>query len=368
MSEQYFFKGQAKTKGVMIFLLVGLLSVFGISLDILAGVLLIPKSGRIPHPYYHHGFKKNFHAVEQWGEKKYTFYTNSLGLKDRSRRKISLMNEQYRIVFIGDSFTEGIGFPYPQTFVGMVAHELTPRGIEVLNAGVASYSPKLYYLKMQYLLEVVGLKCDELMVYIDISDIQDEVAYETFSPTLADNPNNQLKKRVKNFFLAIPNNSYLRYAYRVYMKRITPQTLSDAEKTYYEERDKWTSDESIYQQWGDYGLHLAAGWMEKLIELCNQYQIKMTIAVYPWPQQILQQENRCKQVEFWEIFAQAHQIDFIDYFPAFIDSCPSPQPIEQYFIQGDVHWNEEGHRHVAQKFLDFYLPTFCEADCSQGHS
>ena len=43
----------------------------------------------------------------------------------------------------------------------------------MLNAGVSSYAPSVYYEKLKYFLDA-GLTFDEAVVYIDISDIHDE--------------------------------------------------------------------------------------------------------------------------------------------------------------------------------------------------
>jgi len=53
---------------------------------------------------------------------------------------------------------------------------------EILNAAAVSYSPRIYYLKTKYLIEEKGLVFDELYVFIDISDIQNEIVYQNFYP------------------------------------------------------------------------------------------------------------------------------------------------------------------------------------------
>ena len=45
--------------------------------------------------------------------------------------------------------------------------------IEFLNAGVASYSPSIYYRKIKYLIEN-GLQFDEVVLFSDTSDVTDE--------------------------------------------------------------------------------------------------------------------------------------------------------------------------------------------------
>ena len=85
--------------------------VFTLFVDIIAGLFLIPRTRgyhRKYHYYYHHDFVPNKEALEYWG-KDYIVHTNSLGFKDKSIRNVPLAVDKRRIVFMGDSFTEGIG-------------------------------------------------------------------------------------------------------------------------------------------------------------------------------------------------------------------------------------------------------------------
>ena len=77
------------------------------------------KQIRIKHPIYHHTFKSTFKSIETHVLGKYTIFTNSLGFKDESSRNILLKSKNHRILFIGDSFTEGVVFDYKNIFVGI---------------------------------------------------------------------------------------------------------------------------------------------------------------------------------------------------------------------------------------------------------
>ena len=164
-----------------IFLLLTLLLDFS-----LTGVYHLYKYGTI-HKYaarsamrerssiFHHTLKANsHHSIEPWGHLIYSLSTNSLGFKDRAIRQVPLHSSQYRILFMGDSFTEGVGYEYERTFVGRLDEVLKSYNIEILNAAVATYSPTIYFKKTEYLLETVGLDFDHLIVFLDISDIKDE--------------------------------------------------------------------------------------------------------------------------------------------------------------------------------------------------
>ena len=138
---------------------------------------------RRAHPYFHHGLLPGRESITRWGSgERYPVYTNSLGMLDASVREVPLVTSKHRVLFIGDSYTEGLGVPYSETFVGLLAARVNPEDVEILNGAVLSYCPKLYHLKVQFLLEEMGLEIDELFVFIDISDIQDEILYRDFEP------------------------------------------------------------------------------------------------------------------------------------------------------------------------------------------
>lgn len=338
------------------------------------------KSFRTESEYYHHDLRANKQGQDLWGDSTYEMATNSLGFKDVSVREVSLKATKKRILFMGDSFTEGIGLPYRQTFAGIFA-EAVKDSIDVLNAGCVSYSPKLYYLKTKHLIEKTKLQFDELFVFIDISDIQDETVYVSFvakdsmlqkaeqaqNQVVANNSiankqtTNTQTKGTKNtlssffnfakLFPDFNNNSLIFYALH---SRFSPP--DNSQKQYYEERPNWTLNDSIYQKWGIKGVALAQENMKKLVVLCNQNQIKLTIAIYPWSQQVKQRDVNSKQVQIWTQFAAANQLQLINFFPDFIneESTDYETFYKKYYIAGDVHWNEAGNKFFATNLLKHF--------------
>ena len=131
---------------------------------------------RRPSALYHHDLAKNVALDDvQWRAATYTVNTNSLRFRDNSVRDVPLVAERRRIVFMGDSFTQGVGIDYPMTFVGRIAEALSAKGIEVLNAGVSSYSPIIYWKKTQHLVEKLAFNFDEMVVFLDISHAHDRL-------------------------------------------------------------------------------------------------------------------------------------------------------------------------------------------------
>lgn len=122
------------------------------------------KSYRVPSKKYHHDLKSKasvYLKTTMWGKRRYSIFTDSLGFKSKSVKETPLVSNNYRILFIGDSFTEGVGMNFEESFVGIIADKLLGENIEVLNAGAATYSPIIYWRKIKYLVEELGLKFDE---------------------------------------------------------------------------------------------------------------------------------------------------------------------------------------------------------------
>ena len=104
-----------------------------IGAQILRAVLPGWESFRVRSEIYNHDFAKMADEVGIWGPFRYRMRTNSLGFKDEANRLVPL--DHRRVVLIGDSFTEGIGYEFGKTFAGILAKELAEDDVEVLNAG-----------------------------------------------------------------------------------------------------------------------------------------------------------------------------------------------------------------------------------------
>src|ERR1700709_1338270 len=113
------------------------------------------RNPRIANAVYDHGFAAGFDGYDVWGELRYRLITNSFGLKDAWARTVPLKSPSRRVLLIGDSFVEGIGMSFEDSFAGMLYRAGQQRSdkIEFLNAGVSSYSSSIYYKKIKYLIE-----------------------------------------------------------------------------------------------------------------------------------------------------------------------------------------------------------------------
>jgi len=103
------------------------------------------------------------------------FATNSLGLRDREYRRPK-PPATFRILMLGDSFTEGGGLVLEDTVAKRVERALEAWGCgvyEVVNAGTASYSPILEYLRLQEVAPI--LEPDLVVLNFDMTDVHDDV-------------------------------------------------------------------------------------------------------------------------------------------------------------------------------------------------
>ena len=309
-------------------------------------VQAVERSYRVKSDFYDHGLApKQVIPNAVWGSRRYELATNSLGFKDATPRNVSLKTTSRRIVFIGDSFTEGIGVPYDATYVGRIAAALKHQEIEVLNAAVASYSPKLYVAKIRHLIEKVGLTFDELFVSIDISDPSDDIAYHRIGKYYTDRPpaRRSFDQHVKDF---ISENTVLTH----FFLKLTKDLIEPPRETEHW-RSRWT-DEGGYLNHHTLGLELNSTNMNELDALLSRNGIRLTIAVYPHPRQIKAGLRDSLAVTHWREWASEHNAGFVNLFPRFIDHRDWRDVIDTYFMPGDIHVNEKGHEVFAAAFLD----------------
>lgn len=314
---------------------------------------------RVRSDIFHHGFEPLASARSAWGSLVADYRIDSLGLRDASAREIPLRSDRRRLVFVGDSFTEGIGIDYEKTFVGLVAQALEPKGLEVVNAGCASYSPVIYYRKVRWLLDQ-GFKFDELAVYVDVGDIQDEVTYFLDGDgNVASDELRRLREQRQNIRYPLPR-PLQNLTVRQFLKRNTIglfalyERMEKAVATEDRRDGLWTVEPRLFEEFGREGLARARRNMDLLADLLAERGIRLTVAVYPWPDQVRRGDLHSLQVSFWKQWAAGRGAGFLDYFPRFVDPSRRREILTRDFIRGDIHWSEAGHQAVAEGFLEYW--------------
>ena len=119
------FKNFSRKTEILIFIIIFIVSF--VFVDFLAGYFYAKKIRlyRKANFFYHHELVRNISNLNVlWGKEYYKISTNSLGFRDKNNRKIPLKNDIYRIILMGDSFTESVGVNWENSFPGILSENL----------------------------------------------------------------------------------------------------------------------------------------------------------------------------------------------------------------------------------------------------
>ena len=333
-----------------------------LALDLAAGRWLLrpaegPRRHAVPHPVYHHDLAPGVvDSPDQWGPLPFRVTTNSLGFRDVAPRQIPIRSEGERTLLVGDSFVFGVGYDYPLTFAALFTAAMAEAGVEVLNAAVVSYSPIIHVRKLERLLLDVGLEVDEVVVFLDISDTKnDALDYELDEQGRVVFSEDQRWGSVLRRALPFSSELWTRAGAALGFGRQQAAGWS----TRGTDAGMWTVDDALYEAWGRRGLEAMASRMDRILALLRSRGVRLTVVVYPWPDQILAGDRESRQVAFWRSWCEERSVPFLDLFPDFIAGQPAENQsvVERYFIPGDVHFNRAGNRYFAELLIERLGPS-----------
>jgi hypothetical protein len=314
----------------------------------------------------------NFDGYDVWGDLRYRLVTDSLGFKDASARTVPLKSDSRRILLIGDSFTEGIGLNFEDSFAGMLyrAGQERSEKIEFLNAGVLSYSPSIYYKKIKYLLQS-GLQFDEVVLFSDTSDVRDEATsyfciddvpeYRAHCTSAEGSAQTAAHAPQKRDFLI--DRFVVTNRVRIYIKRSIQSFLGNRRRSIYTDyrATGWlvpgADVGAVYQPLGvEGGVARSLQNMRALADLLKARNIPLTIVVYPWAQQLALGDRDSRQVSLWRDFCPGRCKAFINLNPAFFAAADSDKNwYEHLFIVGDDHYSAVGNRLMFEQLAKHLL-------------
>jgi hypothetical protein len=323
------------------------------------------RAARIANPVYDHGFSAKFEGYDVWGEVRYPLITNSLGFKDASPREVPPKSSSRRILLIGDSFAEGIGMRFEDSFAGRLqrAGEGRSDKVEFLNAGVSSYSPSIYYRKVKYLIES-GLQFDEVVVFSDMSDVTDEATsyfcidedakYRAYCTASEGSMQPDMRPKKSEFFI---DRFVITNRLRISLKRSIQSLLGNRKRALSTDRGRigWSIPgfdvtNETRPLGADGGIARSLQNMGKLADLLAARNIPLTIVIYPWAQQIAQGDRESRQVALWQQFCEKHCKAFINLFPVlFAEAETDRHWYERLYIVGDDHFSAAGNALVARE-------------------
>jgi len=324
-----------------------------------------------PDPVREHALKENCSTIAHWGGASFSFFTNNLGFRDSRVRVVPPVVSKPRVLILGDSFTQGAG-NWEQTYVGMLAARMPQ--YDFLNGGVSSYSPS-NYLNTARMVMARGISFDEAIVFIDLSDVQDEAAFYrdvggsgavTGPPQkgLVFTPLEQRRQWIAghlfltNYVLNFLQGVLVKFGYYHLTTGLLGDTL-DLDRSAWSYRSVDEKDE-FYPTGSGYGpLGVNGGIAREEARMTMLWQelaargIPLSVVVYPWPAQLAHDTVDSRQVRIWRDWCQGKCKRFVSLFPTFVDlkdRCHWFEPgcwYSKYFIFGDVHYNARGNAVVA---------------------
>ena len=309
---------------------------------------------------YDHKVATNYNSLVGWGDKRYKFCTDNNGFRISCDKKDKNL-KNFDIAFIGDSFTEGTGYKYEETFVGLIERKLSNK--KIANLGLSSYSPSIYLTKIKKLLNN-GYKFKEIIVFVDISDLVDDtLCYKVIENTKVVRritfpdcfKNLNIKNRKFNDFFEHNfkfSNILLNFIFKkndLNNKKIQNQLKHSRSEWTYNYNKKNFNNSSF-----DDVSSLSINHMEKLYSLLNENSINLSVAVYPWPGTLKFDNEKNLQVKIWKKFCINKCSKFYNFMPQFFSEINNNDFYNSYkkiFIEGDIHFNEYGNRIIAENFI-----------------
>jgi len=332
---------------------------------------------RVRNDIYHHTLAPGVSVIDRWGDHYYPLATNNLGFRDSRPRHVDLRRAGRRVLFIGDSFTEGQGVSWQESFVGRIAARLSAQNIDVLNAGVASYAPAVYYAKIRHFIEDRGLSVQRVFVFIDISDMQNTANqylltddHRVLGRFDVPKPDPYYTRRVGQWLKQNTITVAFIYKLRDFLAyRVKKAKLSDVyggrDHAIDRERLIKATENNADSRWCfpqekgaprlafdvPESVALAHRQMTALHEFLTQRGIDLSVAIYPWPANILHGGRGLACEAVWQSWATSRGVDLINLFDVFMVGPDPMDTIRRHFIPYDVHWSPEGHKLVADVIL-----------------
>src|SRR5581483_5439665 len=298
----------------------------------------------IDSPIYDHDLIANKNTERAWGRIVYSWKTDRYGFRTGACAGSDADKGKPAVFVIGDSFVEAMGSTFEKSFPGLIACDAAKQGKAAWNLGVASYSPAIYHLKLKAAADKLGLTPKSIYLFLDLSDIDDDAnVYQV----RADGTVGKTPVHYKPFVKGTPfdlgqfllnNFTSIRFAYDLWLT-----SSFSYKESLGRDRARWTVDPDLMNKWGKRGLAIAAANLEKVVELCKQWDCQLTLIVYPWPDNVVAHDKNSIQVTYWRSWAEQFGVRFVDGFAPFFEDT-AEKTLEKYYIAGDVHFTEAGNR------------------------
>ena len=327
-------------------------------------------SSLVDHEFWNHDLKKNFEGTDAYNQFIFETCTNNFGFRVSCANK---KNNQkiFDIAIIGDSWTESLGLNYENSWLNFLEIELPDK--KIINLGVRSFSPSLSYIKLKKLILEEKFEFKEVFVHIDVGDIENEALdYILLNDTRVINKQTNEKKRIelsefkteniKKKNISFRFKRFLRSSFPVIYQSFFELRYYNLPKPRYRYYNKyqtasWTFNKSeIFWYDVDLGIKNSLYAMNKIYDLLSSNNIKLSIILVPWPNQLLWDSVESEHVKIFTDFCQNKCNNIINFYPAFfnnknkLDIKEAKKNIKELYLLGDMHTSIKGNKLIASEF------------------
>lgn len=355
-------------------------------IDFAAGFFLITRLSPeiVPDPYRHHKLVANTYSKFEQRDFSYIQRVNNAGLRGQDIA-IAKPEGHYRIIMLGDSFTMGKGVEDDETFSAHLntllnhrSYSCEPKRIEVLNAGVDSYSPVLSYIQLTR--DLARLNPDTVILNLDVSDLVQENAYRSEATynddgNVAAVPGTKRDLTVSERFRRwIENHLFMTRLILFYTNKLlgyrdlTIRGVVNEANPEIVQHTLASDTIDRTEQW--------RGIFDSILRIkhyCDENSIEFALTIYPWGHQVSGNEwipgryafmakNAVvsdRSVKSVVKFSNSANIRLINLFPAF-KAYQGSQPL---YFKYDMHWTAAGHQVVAESMGRFLTDNFSQLWC-----
>lgn len=362
-----------------------------LAVDLVAGRLMIVRLSPplVPDPYRHHALVPDSYAELRQRDFQYIQRVNGFGLRGQETT-VEKPPGTRRILMLGDSFTMGKGVEDDQTFSVLVERSLqstfTACGggdIEVLNAGVDSYTPLLSYI--QFSRELMRFAPDLVILNLDHSDLVQEQAYRQQATRDAQGqiiavPQVWHRSVYERFLSWTSRNLYLTRMLLVYVNRAMShneitvrRVVNEFGREYFAHTLEGDVDRTT--QWDDIFESIS-----RIRQLAESIQADFALATYPWAHQLEGAGWAAGRREFMKDGEKTSNltrdtirhrsellgIDLLETLPAF-QAYAGPGPL---YFDYDPHWTPTGHQIMAaaltRHIIEHHVPDWCAVQAADA--
>lgn len=302
-------------------------------------------NARLPASYHVYG--ANSVIQHHRAEFSYPFTANSLGLREKEL-KTEKPDSVCRVLFLGDSFTEGVGAPYDSSYPNLFGKYLAECNItaEIINAGISGSDP--FYCFRLFEDKLLKYHPDMVLLAINASDITDYIYRGGMERFQADGTVRFRKGPWWEVFYRFSH--FARWCvHNIFLLDETFTNKSNAANVEAEAREKIAECITAFRQ------------------LCLQQHCGFIAVIHPVPVEYrygFSMKNDIRPLQQTLLASGVNSISLYEYLGNYLNR----KNITECYWETDGHYNGKGYAYFAQsviELLELQSPGLLNALCNE---